>query len=76
MAETIKIKAFRLDPETDEKGKLETYSLEKETGLRILGALKALNAQGANIAYRYSCEEWQCGSCAILVNGIPKLACK
>jgi len=76
MAETITIKVFRFDPETDGEGRLESYSLEKEPGMRVLSALKALNDQGANLAFRYSCEEWQCGSCAIRLNGIPKLACK
>ena len=72
----IKIKVFRFDPEIEGAGKLVEYHLEKELGMRILGALKALNGQGHNIAFRYSCEEWECGSCSILVNGVPRLACK
>jgi len=78
MVDTIKIKIWRFDPELNEKGSFKEYVLEKDIpGMRILQALKALNERtGADIAYRYSCEEWQCGSCAILVNGIPKLACK
>lgn len=76
MPEGITVTVFRFNPEVDTEGRLETYSLEKEPGMRILGALKALNAQGHNIAYRYSCEEWECGSCAIRANGTPVLACK
>jgi len=76
VAERIKIKIFRFDPDLDQKGRLVEYSLEKVPGMRILGALKAFNERGANIAFRYSCEEWQCGSCSILVNGAPRLACK
>jgi len=76
MPEVIKIKVFRFDPDTEEKGRLVEYTLEKEPGMRVLGALKAVNEEGANIAFRYSCEEWQCGSCSILINGVPKLACK
>lgn len=78
MAEIIKVKIWRFDPEEDQEGKFQEFMLEKDIpGMRILQALKALNErQAANISYRYSCEEWQCGSCAILVNGIPKLACK
>jgi succinate dehydrogenase/fumarate reductase iron-sulfur protein len=73
---TIKVKVSRYNPEIDKEGKLVEYTLEKEPGMRILGALKAINAQGANIAYRYGCEEWECGSCAIHVNGMPMLVCK
>jgi len=72
----IKVEVFRFDPEFDEKGRLEEYALEKEPGMRVLGALKALNDKGHNIAYRYGCEEWECGTCAILANGKPVLACK
>jgi len=76
MAEKISIQVFRFNPQVDKEGRLEKYSLEKEEGMRILGALKALNNQGHNIAFRYSCEEWECGSCAIRANGTPVLACK
>ncbi len=76
MNEPIKVKVFRFDPEINEKEELVDYSLEKEPGMRILGALKALNDKGFNIGYRYGCEEWECGSCAILANGMPILACK
>ena len=72
----IKARIFRFDPEIGEAGKLVEYELEKEPGMRVLGALKALNDQGHNMAFRYGCEEWQCGSCTILVNGVPRLACK
>ena len=74
--EMIKVKIFRFDPEIEKKGKLVEYGLEKKPGMRVLGALKTLNEQGANIAFNYYCEEWQCGSCSIAINGVPKLACK
>lgn len=76
MADMIKVKIFRFNPDTEKQGRLVEYSLDKAPGMRILGALKALNAGGHNIAYRYGCEEWECGSCAIRVNGKPMLACK
>jgi succinate dehydrogenase/fumarate reductase iron-sulfur protein len=76
MDETIKIRVFRFDPDTEEEGRLEEYTLKKESGMRVLGALKALNEKGAAIAFRYSCEEWACGSCSMVINGVPRLACK
>jgi len=76
MSETIKIKVFRFNPTLEKKGNLVEYQLEKGPGMRVLGALKAINDQGQNIAFRYGCEEWECGSCAILANGKPQLACK
>ena len=76
MPEMIRVKIFRFNPAVDKDGRLEVYELEKEPGMRVLGALNALNKQGHNIAYRYGCEEWECGSCAVRVNGTPALACK
>ena len=76
MPEMIKVKVFRFNPEVDKGGRLEAYELDKEPGMRVLGALKALNKQGHNIAFRRSCEEWECGSCAVRANGTPALACK
>ncbi len=78
MGETIRVEIFRFDPESEASGSFKEYTLEKDVpGMRILMALNALNQkQEANISYRFSCEEWQCGSCAIQVNGVPKLACK
>ncbi|MDZ7832595.1 MAG: 2Fe-2S iron-sulfur cluster-binding protein [Desulfobacterales bacterium] len=77
MSENINIKIYRYDPEKDAEGGLEQYSLSKLPGMRILGALKALNDHGHNISYRYNCEEWECGSCAVYINGKKSvLACK
>jgi len=77
MSENITVKIYRYDPEKDAEGGLEQYSFSKLPGMRILGALKALNDQGHNISYRYNCEEWECGSCAVYINGKKSvLACK
>jgi len=77
MSENITIQVYRYDPEKDTEGGLVQYSLLKLPGMRILGALKALNDQGHNISYRYNCEEWECGSCAVYINGNKSvLACK
>ncbi|MCS3901555.1 fumarate reductase (CoM/CoB) subunit TfrB [Methanococcus voltae] len=44
--------------------------------LTIIEALEYLNNNGFEIKYRSSCKAGQCGSCAVCVNGLPKLACK
>ncbi len=71
---TVNIK--RYDPETD-KHYTESYDIEASEKMKVLDALKQINDNyDANIAYRYSCRAGQCGSCAIKINGKPKLACK
>jgi len=74
--EEIKVKVYRYNPDSDDEGRFEEYVLEKLPGMRILGALKSINEQGHNVAFRYGCEEWECGACAIRANGKPVLACK
>jgi len=76
VAETITIKVYRCDPEIDGNGKLEEYTFEKTPAMRVLDAIKSINEQGANIAVRYYCEEFQCGSCTVLIDKVPRLACR
>jgi fumarate reductase (CoM/CoB) subunit B len=75
--EKIKIKVFRYDPQEDESPRLEEYPVEYYEGMRIWRALDNINEKTrANIAWRLSCREYLCGSCTIMINGQPGLACK
>ena len=68
----IKIKVKRFD------GKKEYFeSYEVPENITVLGALEYINKNyGANILFRASCRNGQCGSCAVTINGEPKLACE
>ncbi len=74
----MRITVFRYNPQEDEKPRYEEYVIEHvEEHMKIVDALNYINEQyGANIAFRSSCRAGQCGSCAILVNKKPKLACR
>ncbi len=51
------------------------YTLEKEDNLlKILHLIKT--TQNNTLAYRSGCRSGVCGSCAVRVNGVEKLACK
>ena len=53
----------------------QPYTLEKEDNLlKILHEIKT--TQNHTLAYRSGCRSGVCGSCAIRVNGVEKLACK
>jgi fumarate reductase iron-sulfur subunit len=57
----------------------KTYDLEKtnikvDNLLSVLLELKAL--QNSSLSFRSGCRSGVCGSCAVRVNGIEKLACK
>lgn len=73
----IKIKVFRFDPALDEAPRMEEYPVEYHEGMRVWNALDNINeTQRANISWRLSCREYLCGSCTIMINGRPALACK
>ena len=73
----LKIKVFRYDPQVDSEPRYEVYSVDHYDGMRIWRAIDNANEKyKANIAWRLSCREYLCGSCTIMVNGMPRLACK
>ncbi|HIQ32289.1 MAG TPA: succinate dehydrogenase/fumarate reductase iron-sulfur subunit [Methanothermococcus okinawensis] len=56
-------------------GVLRSYSVPE--GITVLEALEYINSNyGEGILYRASCRAGQCGSCAMTINGKPRLACK
>ncbi len=65
----------RFDPSTDAAPRWESFSIPFVRTLTVVEALEYLGDQGTYIAFRANCREFTCGSCAILVNGKPRLAC-
>jgi len=64
----VKIKVMRLNG-------FEEYEVPE--GLTVIDALEYINkTYNKNIHFRASCRAGQCGSCAMTINGEPKLACK
>lgn len=71
-------KIYRYDPEiVGQKPYMATYAVNLETcGPMVLDALvKIKNEQDPSIAFRRSCREGICGSCAMNINGSNGLAC-
>jgi fumarate reductase (CoM/CoB) subunit B len=70
--EMVKIKVKRFNKDKDG---FEEYEVPK--GINVLNALEYINKNyHANIYFRSSCRAGQCGSCAMCINGKPRLACK
>ncbi len=70
-------KIFRFDPGIDESPRYDTFQKCFPRGTTVLEAL--LNIQETEddgIAFRFSCRSAVCGSCGMLVNGAPVLACR
>jgi len=66
----------RFDPEHDEATWLQQFTVQVERGMTILDGLHLIKeTQDSSLAWRFSCRMGVCGSCAMLVNGKPTLAC-
>jgi succinate dehydrogenase/fumarate reductase iron-sulfur protein len=70
-------KIFRYNAEKDNQGRLIEYSIRMEEGMSVLALLHQVHdEQDGTLAYRYSCRGSICGTCAVMINGVPRLACK
>ena len=55
----------------------DTFPIDAVPGLTVLGALfHAQEQYDESLAFRYSCRGAVCGTCAVLINRIPRLACR
>jgi len=56
---------------------LQAYDVNISAGTTVLDALhKIKDEQDGTLSFRRSCRSAICGSCAVKINGTPKLACK
>jgi succinate dehydrogenase / fumarate reductase, iron-sulfur subunit len=66
----------RFDPDKDTAPHQQQYSLEVERGLTVLDGLNIIKqTQDPTVGFRFSCRMGICGSCGMLINGKPGLAC-
>jgi succinate dehydrogenase / fumarate reductase iron-sulfur subunit len=66
----------RYDPEADAKPHWQRFDVVVDHGMTILEALHRIKeTRDPSLCYRFSCRMGICGSCAMLINGVPMLAC-
>jgi fumarate reductase iron-sulfur subunit len=72
----VHLEVLRYDPEVDAEPRLQAYDVECQEEWVVLDALNAIkDALDPTLAYRWSCHMAVCGSCGMMVDGEPKLAC-
>jgi succinate dehydrogenase / fumarate reductase iron-sulfur subunit len=72
---TVKIK--RYDPEKDARAYWAEYRLDVRPTDRVLDVLNQIKWEmDGSLSYRRSCAHGVCGSDAMLINGVNRLACK
>jgi succinate dehydrogenase / fumarate reductase, iron-sulfur subunit len=73
----VQLRIMRFNPETDSEPHLEDYTVQAEPMDRLLDCLHFVKwREDSSLALRRSCAHGICGSDAMVVNGVNRLACK
>jgi len=74
---TITLEVLRYRPEQDSEPFFQTYSVPCEDEWVVLDALNYVKDEiDRTLSYRWSCHMFVCGSCGMVIDGEPMLACK
>ena len=84
MAETsnshrkLRIHALRYNPaKADDTPRIQTYELEEAPGMTLFIALSEIREkQDPSLQFDFVCRAGICGSCGMMINGRPGLACR
>lgn len=73
----VTLKVFRYNPETDDKPHYDKFVVDAEPTDRVLDLLEYVKGyQDGTLSFRRSCAHGICGSDAVRINGVNRLACK
>jgi fumarate reductase iron-sulfur subunit len=78
MSRILTFHIFRHTPaDPDSRPRMETYRLEESHGMTLFIALNLIREeQDPRLAFDFVCRAGVCGSCAMVINGRPALACR
>jgi succinate dehydrogenase / fumarate reductase, iron-sulfur subunit len=71
------LRIYRFNPDAGDNPRVDTFTLDTDTcGPMVLDALIQIKAGvDSTLTFRRSCREGICGSCAMNINGVNRLAC-
>ena len=78
MSRMIKIRALKYNPQVKiSQPHFVEYTLEETAGMTLFIALTMIREQyDADLSFDFVCRAGICGSCGMMVNGVPSLACR
>lgn len=77
MMQDWSVEIWRFDPEQDTAARLVTYRVPRRDKMTVLDALMYIQRyHDRSLAFRYACRLGMCGTCTVMVNGIPRWACR
>src|SRR5512137_538884 len=75
--ETREFQVTRFDSDKDAEPWVNTFLVETRPGMSVLEGLYFIqNRLDGSLAFRSSCRAGVCGSCAMHINGLYRLACE
>src|SRR6266545_468141 len=74
----LKISVLRFNPqESGSEPRMQTYEIEEADGMTLFIALNEIREkQDPSLQFDFVCRAGVCGSCAMVINGRPGLACR
>jgi fumarate reductase iron-sulfur subunit len=76
-SKTIELRVLRYRPVSDAEPVFETFQVPYSDDMSVLQALQSIkDSQDGTLSFRWSCRMAVCGSCGMMINGDPKLACE
>ena len=78
MNRQLKLHIFKYNPlDKEDRPKLKTYEIEETPGMTLFVALNLIRDKlDHTLQFDFVCRAGICGSCAMVINGTPTLACK
>lgn len=71
-----KLKILRFDKTKDETSSFEEYEVPYAEGMTILDGLRYIQAEiDPSLSFRWECSKGTCGTCAVMLDGKPVIAC-
>ncbi len=75
--ETVTFKVLRYDPERADRARFASYQVPVREGMTVLDGLIYIKEElDGSLTYRASCRMGICGSCGMVIQGRPRLACQ
>jgi len=73
---TITIECLRFDPEVDARPRFQSWQVPFQHDTSVLQGLQYIKDHlDGSLTFRWSCRVAICGSCGLMVNGVPQLSC-
>ncbi|ETX00715.1 MAG: hypothetical protein ETSY1_10235 [Candidatus Entotheonella factor] len=77
MAQDWLVEVVRFDPDVDREPKSTPYRVPRLDKMTVLDALAYIQRHlDRSLAFRFACRLGMCGTCTVMVNGIPRWACR